>query len=86
MNIKPLGNRVVIKKVAAQDTTKSGIVLPGQAKEQPTMAQVVAVAKEDMEVKVGDRVIFAKFSGTEVKIDGEEYTIIEESQLLAVLK
>ena len=86
MNIKPLGNRVVIKKIAAQDTTKSGIVLPGQAKEQPMMAQVVAVAKDDMEVKVGDKVIFAKFSGTEIKLDGEEYTIIEESQLLAVLK
>ncbi len=94
MNIKPLGERVVIKKLEAEEKTKSGIVLPGQAQEKPQIAEVVAVGpggyvdgKEvKMEVKVGDKVIFPKYSGTEVKHDGEEYTIIEQSKLLAVIE
>lgn len=94
MNIKPLGERVVIKKLEAEEKTKSGIVLPGQAQEKPQIAEVVAVGpggfvegKEvRMEVKVGDRVIFPKYSGTEVKVDGEEYTIIEQSKLLAIME
>lgn len=94
MNIKPLGDRVVIKKVEAEEKTKSGIVLPGQAKEQPQVAEVVAVGpggivdgKEvKMEVKVGDRVIFSKYAGTEVKYDGEEYTIVKQNDLLAVVE
>ncbi|MCK5763005.1 MAG: co-chaperone GroES [Clostridiales bacterium] len=86
MNIKPLGKRVVIKTVEVEEKTKSGIVLPGHAKEKPQIATVLAVASDDMEVKVGDRVVFSKFAGTEIKLDGEEYTIIEEESLLAVIK
>lgn len=94
MNIKPLGERVVIKKVEAEEKTKSGIVLPGQAQEKPQVAEVLAVGpggyvdgKEiKMEVKVGDKVIFPKYSGTEIKIDGEELTIIEQSKLLAIIE
>jgi chaperonin GroES len=94
MNIRPLGERVVIRKLEAEEKTKSGIVLPGQAQEKPQIAEVVAVGpggivegKEIvMEVKVGDKVIFPKYSGTEVKVDGEEYTIIEQSKLLAVVE
>lgn len=91
MNIKPLGDRVVIKMVETEETTKSGIVLPGAAKEKPQYAEVVAVGpggvvdgKEiTMEVKVGDKVILSKYAGTEVKIDGVEYTILRQSDILA---
>ncbi|AOY75748.1 co-chaperone GroES [Clostridium formicaceticum] len=94
MNIKPLGDRVVIKKVEAEETTKSGIVLPGSAKEQPQMAEVVAVGpggvvegKEiTMEVKPGDKVIFSKYAGTEVKYDGVEYTILRQNDILAIVE
>ncbi|MBK5252209.1 MAG: co-chaperone GroES [Peptostreptococcaceae bacterium] len=94
MNIKPLGDRVVIKKVDAIEKTKSGIVLPGQAKEQPQMAEVVAVGpggmvegnEVEMQVAVGDTVIFSKYSGTEVKYDGEEYTIVKQSDILAIVE
>lgn len=91
MNIKPLGDRVVIKMLETEETTKSGIVLPGTAKEKPQMAQIVAVGpggvvegKEvKMEVAVGDKVITSKYAGTEVKLDGEEYTILRQSDILA---
>ncbi|MGF7059548.1 co-chaperone GroES [Brassicibacter mesophilus] len=93
MNIKPLGDRVVIKKVEVEEKTKSGIVLPGSAKEQPQIAEVVAVGagitedeKKKDEIKVGDKVIFSKYSGTEVKMDGEEYTIVKLADLLAVVE
>ncbi len=87
MAIRPLGNRVVIKKVEAEDKTASGIILPGQAQEQPQVAEVVAVGpEEEIQVKVGDRVIYPKFSGTDVKYDGEELIIIEDSKLLAVIE
>ncbi|MGI6706498.1 MAG: co-chaperone GroES [Clostridia bacterium] len=94
MNIKPLGDRVVIKVVESEETTKSGIVLPGTAKEKPQMAEVLAVGpggvvdgKEiKMEVKVGDRVIYSKYAGTEVKMDGEEYIIVRQSDILAVVE
>ncbi len=94
MNIKPLGDRVVIKKVEAEETTKSGIVLPGSAKEQPQLAEVMAVGpggivdgKEvKMEVKVGDKVIFSKYAGTEVKFDGEEYTVLRQNDILAIVE
>ncbi len=94
MTLKPLGDRVVIKKVEAEETTKSGIVLPGAAKEKPQMAEVVAVGpggmvdgKEvKMELKVGDKVIFSKYSGNEVKIDGEEYTILKQDDILAIVE
>lgn len=91
MNIKPLADRVVIKMVESEETTKSGIVLPGSAKEKPQYAEIVAVGpggvvdgKEvKMEVAVGDKVIVSKYSGTEVKLDGEEYTILRQSDILA---
>jgi chaperonin GroES len=94
MNIKPLGDRVVIKKLEAEEKTKSGIVLPSQAKEQPQMAEVVAVGpggivegKEiKMEVKVGDRVIFSKYAGTEIKYEDVEYTILRQNDVLAVIE
>jgi chaperonin GroES len=94
MNIKPLGTRVVIKKIEAEETTKSGIVLPGTAKEKPQMAEVVAVGPGEfvdgkevkMQVKAGDKVIFAKYAGTEVKFDGQEYTILKQEELLAVVE
>jgi len=94
MKIKPLGDRVVIKKVEPEEKTKSGIVLPGSAKEQPQMAEVLEVGpggmvegKEvTMEVKKGDRVIFSKYAGTEVKFDGEEYTILKQSEILAIVE
>lgn len=94
MNIKPLGDRVVIKKVEAEETTKSGIVLPGSAKEKPQMAEVIAVGpggvvdgKEvTMQVKVGDKVIFSKYAGTEVKLDDQEYTILRQDDILGIVE
>ena len=93
MTIKPLGDRVVIKMVETEETTKSGIVLPGSAKEKPQYAEVVAVGpggvvdgKEvTMEVKVGDKVLLSKYAGTEVKLDGAEYTILRQNDILAKL-
>ncbi|WP_102401245.1 co-chaperone GroES [Haloimpatiens massiliensis] len=94
MNIRPLGDRVVIKRLEAEETTKSGIVLPGSAQEKPQMAEVVAVGpgmckdgqKIEMELKVGDKVIFSKYSGNEVKFEGEEYTILKQEDILAVVE
>ncbi len=94
MNIKPLADRVVIKMVETEETTKSGIVLPGSAKEKPQVAEVVAVGpggvvdgKEVvMELKVGDRVLMSKYAGTEVKLDGTEYTILRQSDILAKIE
>lgn len=94
MTIRPLADRVVIKRLEAEEKTKSGIVLPGSAKEQPQMAEVVEVGpggivdgKEvKMELSKGDKVIFSKYAGTEVKIDGEEYTILRQSDILAVVE
>ena len=93
MNIKPLADRVVIKMVEAEEKTASGIILTGSAKEKPQVAEVVAVGpggvvegKEVvMEVKVGDKVITSKYAGTEVKFDGEEYTILKQSDILAIV-
>lgn len=93
MNIKPLGDRVLIKAIEAEETTKSGIVLPGTAKEKPQMAEVVAVGagilndeKKKDEIKKGDKVIFAKYSGNEIKLDGQEYTILKLNEILAVVE
>ena len=94
MTVKPLSDTVLIKMEEAEETTKSGIVLAGSAKEKPQIADVIAVGpggvvdgKEVvMNVKVGDRVITSKYSGTEVKIDGEEYTIVRQSDILAVVE
>ena len=88
--IKPLGNRVVIKRVEAEEKTASGIVLPGQAKEKPQMAEIVAIGpgteEEKMEVKVGDTVIFSQYAGTEIKYQGEEYTILTQRDVLAIVE
>ncbi len=88
--IKPLGNRVVIKRLEAEEKTASGIVLPGQAKEKPQMAEILAVGPgtedEKMEVKVGDTVIFSQYAGTEIKYQGEEYTILAQRDVLAIVE
>ena len=94
MNLKPLADRLIIKMTEAEETTKSGIILTQGAKEKPQIAEVIAVgpgALEDgkriaMEVKVGDKVIVSKYSGSEVKFDGVEYTIIRESDVLAIVE
>jgi chaperonin GroES len=93
MKLRPLGDRVVIKKVEVEERTKSGIVLPSTAKEKPQMAEVIAVGpaisedeKKKNEIKVGDKVIFSKFAGTEVKIDDEEYTILKLNDILAIVE
>lgn len=94
LNLKPLADRVVVKKVEAEEKTAGGIVLPDTAKEKPQQAEVLAVGpgkldekgtRHPMELKVGDRVLFAKYSGTEVKIDGVEYIILSERDILAVV-
>lgn len=88
--IKPLGDRVVIKRVEAEEKTTGGLILTSAAKEMPNMAQVVAVGPgtkdEPMELKVGDKVIFAKYGGTDVKYEGEEYTIMRQGEILAVIE
>jgi len=94
MNLKPLGDRVVIKQVEAQEITKSGIVLPGQSKEKPQEAEVIAVGpggmvdgKEvTMHVKPGDKIIYSKYAGTEVKFDDQELIIVKQSDILAVIE
>ena len=94
MTIKPLADRILIKMEEAEETTKSGIVLAGSAKEKPQIAQVIAVGpggvvdgKEiEMYIKTGDRVITSKYSGTEIKLDGQEYTIVRQSDVLAVVE
>lgn len=94
MTLKPLLDKVVLKQVEAVETTKAGIILPGSAKEKPQMSEVVAVGpgglvagKEVvMTVKVGDKVITGKYSGTEVKLDGVEYVIVSQSDILAVVE
>ena len=93
MKLKPLADRVVIKMTEMEETTKSGIILTGSAKEKPQVAEVLAVGpggvvdgKEVvMQVKVGDKVITSKYSGTEVKIDGEELIIVRQGDILAVV-
>lgn len=94
MNIKPLFDRVVIKNVEAEETTKSGIILTSSAKEKPQMAEILAVGpggmvdgKEvAMQVKAGQKVIYSKYAGTEVKLDGQEVIIVRQSDILAVVE
>lgn len=94
MKLVPLGDRVVLKQIVAEETTKSGIVLTGQTKEKPQQAEVVAVGpggvvdgKEvTMLVSVGDKVIYSKYAGTEVELDGEEYLVVKQNDILAVIK
>ena len=93
MTMKPLGDRVVIKNLEAQETTKGGIILTNSAKEKPVIAEVVAVGpggnvdgKEvTMYVNVGDKVVYSKYAGTEIKLDGVEYIIIRQSEILAIV-
>lgn len=94
MTMKPLGDRVVIKNMEAEETTKGGIILTAAAKEKPVMAEVIAVGpggvvdgKEvSMQVKVGEKVIYSKYAGTEVKMDGIEYIIVKQSDILAIVE
>ncbi len=94
MKLVPLNDRVVLKQLVAEETTKSGIVLPGQAKEKPQQAEVVAVGpggivdgKEvKMEVKTGDKVIYSKYSGTEVELDDVTYIIVKQNDILAIVE
>ena len=94
MKLVPLADRVVLKQLEAEQTTKSGIVLPGQDKEKPQQAEVIAVGpggvvdgKEiKMEVKVGDKVIYSKYAGTEVKLEEEKFIIVKQSDILAVIE
>lgn len=90
MNIKPLGDRVVIKMVETEETTKGGIILTASAKEKPQIAEVVAVGpgtKEvAMELSVGDKVITSKYAGTEIKLDGEEYIVLSQGDVLAKIQ
>ena len=94
MKLVPLGDRVVLKQVEAEETTKSGIVLPGQNKEKPQQAEVVAVGPGGMVdgkevamlVSIGDKVIYSKYSGTEVELDGQEYLVVKQSDILAIVK
>ena len=93
MKLVPLGDRVVLKQLAAEETTKSGIVLPGQNKEKPQQAEVIAVGpggvvdgKEiKMEVKVGDQVVYSKYAGSEIKLEDEEYIIVKQNDILAII-
>ena len=94
MKLIPLGDKVVLKQLVAEETTKSGIVLPGQAKEKPQQAQVVAVGPGGMidgkevvmQVKVGDKVIYSKYAGTEVKLEDEEFIIVKQNDIVAVVE
>ena len=94
MKLAPLGDRVVLKQLIAEETTQSGIIIPGQNKEKPQQAEVIAVGpggvvegKEvKMEVVVGDQVIYSKYAGTEVKVEDEEVIIVKQSDILAIIK
>jgi chaperonin GroES len=94
MTIKPLGDKVAIKMLETEETTKSGIILPGSAKEKPQLAEVVAVGpgalvdgkRIPMDVKVGDKVLMSKYAGSEYKVDGVEYTILKQSDILAIVE
>ena len=94
MRLVPLGDKVVLKQLAAEETTKSGIVLPGQAQEKPQQAEVIAVGpggmvdgKEvAMQVKVGDKVIYSKYAGTDVKLDGEDFIVVKQNDIVAIVK
>ena len=94
MKLVPLGDKIVLKQLEAEEATKSGIVLPGQAKEKPQEAEVIAVGpggnidgKEvTMQVKVGDKVIYSKYAGTDVELEGEKYIVVKQSDILAIVE
>lgn len=94
MNIRPLADRIMIKMHEAEETTKSGIILSGASQEKPQIAEVVAVGpggmvdgnQIDMEIEVGDLVLIGKYAGTEIKVDGEKYTILRQNEVLAIVE
>ena len=94
MKLVPLGDKVVLKQLEAEETTKSGIVLPGQAKEKPQQAEVIAVGpggmidgkKVTMQVKVGDKVIYSKYAGTDVKLGDDEYVVVKQNDIVAIVE
>ena len=94
MKLIPLGDKVVLRQLVAEETTKSGIVLPGQAKEKPQQAEVIAVGpggmvdgKEvTMQVKIGDKVIYSKYAGTEVKLEEEEFIVVKQNDIVAIVE
>jgi chaperonin GroES len=94
MNVRPLHDRIVIKRIEEKETIKGGIIIPDSAKEKPQEGEVMAVGKGKREkgelipldVKVGDRILFGKYSGTEIKLDNEEYLIIREDEVLGVIE
>lgn len=95
MNIRPLQDRVIVKRVAEEEKTKGGIIIPDSAKEKPVEGQVIAVGRgkvledgslRELDVKKGDRVLFGKYAGTEVKLDGEEHLILREDDILGVIE
>ena len=94
MNVRPLHDRLIVKRVEEKETVKGGIIIPDTAKEKPQEGKVVAVGngkvledgtKVPLDVKVGDKILFGKYSGTEIKIDGEEYLILREDEVLAIV-
>lgn len=94
LKVKPLGDRVILKPIQQEEKTKGGVILPDSAKEKPQQGEVVATGtgrildngtKVDMEVKVGDKVLYGKYTGTEIKIEGEEYLIVKESEILGIV-
>jgi len=87
MRIKPLGDRVLIKPITEEKRTEGGLVLPDTSKEKPQKAEVIAIGKlEDVDLNVGDRVIFSKYAGTEIKIDGEDYILIDSGDILGLIE
>ncbi len=94
MKLVPLGDKIVLRQLEAEETTKSGIVLPGQAKEKPQEAEVIAVGPGGvidgkdvtMQVKAGDKVIYSKYAGTNVELDGEEYIVVKQGDILAIVE
>jgi len=95
MNVKPLQDRVIVKRIDEEETTKGGIIIPDTAKEKPIEGKIVAVGsgkilesgkKSPLEVKKGDRVLFGKYAGTEIKVEGEEYLIMREDDIVAIVE
>lgn len=94
-NLKPIGDRVLVRPLPSEEVTKGGVILPDTAKEKPQEGEVIAVGtgrildngqKVPMEVKAGDKILYGKYSGTEIKIEGEEYLIVKENEILAIIK
>lgn len=86
MNFQPLGKRVLVKRVEETNTTASGIIIPDNAKEKPLMGEIIAVSKEVSDLKDGDKVLFAKYGGTEVKLGSEEYLVLSIDDVLGIVK